>query len=113
MGRGDTPGALEQMVLLALAGRAGEAAGREVYEALIAATGHEVSVAAIHITLSRLEEKGWALSRTEAPEPGRGGKPRRWYRLSEEGGRVLADLRARMARLWEGASGHPHLRGDG
>lgn len=111
MGRGDTPGALEQMVLLALAGQAAEAQGRDVYEALVAATGHDASVAAIHITLARLAEKGWVASRQEEPAPGRGGKPRRFYRLAPEGARILGDLRGRLDRLWREAEGHPLLDG--
>lgn len=109
MTRGDTPGALEQLTLLALAGFEGEARSREVYEALVAATGHDASVAAIHITLARLEDKGWAACRAAPPEPGKGGKPRRWYRLTPEGASVLAALRHRLDRLWEGAAGHPLL----
>lgn len=111
MTRSTTPGALEQIVLLALAGFSDEVRSRDVYESLVAATGHEASVAAIHITLTRLQDKGWAVCRTADPDPGEGGKPRRWYRLSPDGAEVLADLRRQMDRLWEGAAGHPLLRG--
>lgn len=111
MSRGDTPGALEQRVLLTLAGFSGEARSRDVYETLVAATGHETSVAAIHITLARLEDKGWAACRTADPEPGEGGKPRRWYRLAPDGAAVLGDLRRQMDRLWAGAATHPLLDG--
>lgn len=111
--RGTTPGALEQLTLLALAGFEDEVPSREVYEALVAATGHDASVAAIHITLGRLEDKGWAACRTAAPEPGRGGKPRRWYRLTPEGAEVLTAQRQQMDRLWEEAAAHPLLGESG
>ena len=107
MGRGSAPGEFEQLVLLTLAGFEGEATGRQVYEALVDATGRDMSVAAAHITLTRLEEKGWAACRTSAPEPGRGGKPRRHYRLSPLGARLLVDLRQQLDQLWNAARGHP------
>ncbi len=103
------PGEFEQLVLLTLAGFDGELTGRQVYEALVAATGREVSVAAAHITLNRLEEKGWAQCRTSAPEVGEGGKPRRRYRLSPEGGHLLTQLRHQHDQLWDAARAHPLL----
>ena len=112
MGRGDVPGEFEQVVLLTLAGFPAEASGRQVYEALGDATERDVSVAAVHITLGRLEEKGWAERRTSDPEPGQGGKPRRHYSLSEAGAGVLADLRRQLDGLWTQARNHPLFGGD-
>ena len=111
MGRSDTPGTLEHMVLLAIAGRTGDAQARDVYEILVEATGHDASVAAIHITLARMAEKGWVDVRSMAPEPGRGGKPRRWYRLSKAGADLLSGLRLGMDRLWREARAHPLVGG--
>ncbi len=107
------PGELEHVVLLALASCEEAASGREVYEGIVDTTGREVSVAAVHITLKRLHEKGWASCRTTAPPPGRGGKPRRSYRLSPAGAEVLARERAKLDRLWEKATAHPLLGGGG
>lgn len=107
--KGDTPGEFEQVVLLTLAGFRGEASGRQVYEALTSATGRDASVAAVHITLGRLAEKGWAERRTEEPAPGRGGKPRRRYRLAAEGARLMAEQKDRLDRLWDRAESHPLL----
>jgi PadR family transcriptional regulator PadR len=110
--RGQLPGELEQVVLLALAGYEGEATGRDVYESVTAATGRDVSVAAIHITLNRIHDKGWAKCRTTEPAPGEGGKPRRRYSLGPEGARVLAEQRAAFDRLWGRALDHPLLGGE-
>lgn len=112
MGRGNLPGEFEQVVLLALAGFDGEVRGRDVYEALVQSTGRDVSVAAVHITLGRLEEKGWATCRTSQPEPGRGGKPRRHYALSETGATVLTEIRRQLEGLWEAARAHPLIGGS-
>lgn len=111
MGRSG-PGEFEQIVLLTLAGLEDDATGRMVYEAIVEETGRDLSVAAVHITLARLVEKGWAESTTHAPEPGLGGKPRRRYRLSGAGATTLKDLRGQLDRLWGRAVRHP-LIGDG
>lgn len=111
MGR-STPGDFELVVLLALAGFEAEASGRDVYEVVTTETGREVSVAAVHITLSRMADKGWAACRTQEPAPHVGGKPRKRYSLSQEGAHLLTDQRAQLERLWGIASNHPLLDGD-
>ena len=92
----DVPGEFEQVVLLALAAQDTRATGRMVYEAIRAATGREPSVAAVHITLGRLVEKGWAECTTLSPDPVRGGKPRRRYALSPAGAATLKRLRTQL-----------------
>ena len=111
MGR-DLPGEFEQVVLLTLAGFEGEATGREVYDVITSTTAREVSVAAIHITLTRIHEKGWADCRTTEPAPGEGGKPRRRYSLAADGAAVLSKQRAQLERLWGRAAEHPLLGGE-
>jgi len=106
-------GELEQLVLMALAGLGDEASSREVYEAMVDATGREVSVAAVHITLGRLVDKGWAGVRSTPPEPDRGGHARKFYRLARPGAGLLVRLRRQHDRLWAAAEGHPLLAEDG
>ncbi|MGD8328383.1 MAG: hypothetical protein PVJ49_03035 [Acidobacteriota bacterium] len=110
MPRASLPGELEQTVLLALAA-CEEASAAEIYDVIVGATARDLSVAAVHITLARLEDKGWAEVRTAAPEPGVGGKPRKFFKLSEDGGRILSKARAQYEALWHGAAGHPFVKG--
>ena len=109
--RGQLPGEFEQVVLLALAGFEAEASGRQVYDVIADTTGRDVSVAAIHITLGRVTDKGWASCTTSQPAPGEGGKPRRRYALSAEGARVLEQQRTQLDRLWGRAEENPLLGG--
>jgi DNA-binding PadR family transcriptional regulator len=111
--RGAIPGEFEQVVLLALASVTGEASGRQVYEAVMASTGRDASVAAVHITLARLADKGWATVTTAPPAPHEGGKPRKRYALSSEGAAMLARQRAQLDALWERAARNPLLGGEG
>ena len=109
MARTSLPGELEQTVLLALAAREEEASAAEIYDLIVRATKRDLSVAAVHITLARLEDKGWAEVRTTPPEPGKGGKPRKFFQLSEDGGHILSKARAHYEALWRGAAGHPYV----
>ena len=103
------PGELEQQVLMVLAACGDEASGGTVYDELVAKTRRELSLAAIYITLDRLRRKGWVATRTQAPEPGRGGKPRKFYSLRHEGAQQIRELREQFDRLWGGAADHPLL----
>ena len=106
MGRGRFPGEFEQVVLLALAGVNRPASGRDVYERIVETVGREPSVAAIHITLGRMLEKGWVSRETSPPAPNVGGKPRHTYELSPEGAKVLSEQRRHLDRLWDSAARH-------
>lgn len=112
MVRGNQPGEFEQVVLLSLATKKSEAAVGDVYDTLVGATGREVSLAAVYITLSRMEGKGWVAARSEKPPLGEGGKPRRYFSLTPNGAQALRSLRSQYDRLWEGARAHPGLSGD-
>lgn len=103
-----TPGELEQVVLLTLASFEQEATGGDIYAALVESTGRELSLAAIYITLARLEDKGWVGVRTEPPVVGKGGKPRKFFRLIDEGASILVGMREQYERLWKRAA-HPAL----
>ena len=109
MVRRNRPGEFEQVVLLSLAGLRNEASGGEVYDALVHATEREVSLAAVYIALSRMEDKEWVSVRTGAPPVGEGGKPRRYFSLTRKGACVLREWRSQYDRLWEGARTHPGL----
>lgn len=111
MGRRPFPSELEESLLLILASFPEHARGREISERLAAATGHEVSLAAIYITLGRTEKKGWVNIRTARPEPGVGGRPRKFFALTPEGARVLRGSHDERARLWAAARSHPFLAG--
>ncbi|NKB88469.1 MAG: PadR family transcriptional regulator [Acidobacteria bacterium] len=110
MARDTYPRELEQTVLLALAAEGSEAQGGQVYDRIVETTGRDLSLAAVYITLTRLEEKGWAEVRAAAPAAGQGGKPRKFYRLSEAGGLILNDARERFDALWRDAAGNPLVR---
>jgi DNA-binding PadR family transcriptional regulator len=67
------------------------ASGRELYGLeLVAASRRRLKRGTVYVTLGRMEDKGYVTSRLESPPPQSGGMPRRLYRPTELGRRVLA-----------------------
>ena len=94
------PAALETAVLLAVAhlgeGAYGAAVGRDVAER----RGREYAIGAIHTALQRLEDKGLLSSRMGDPLPVRGGRARRYFRLTAAGASALDHARTAARQLW-------------
>ena len=109
MPKGSNLGEFEQLVLLGLASAGEEANGRSIYEEILRATGRDVSITAVHVTLRRLEKKGHISSRFG--DSGENGEPpRKLYRLNSDGASALRSSRAMFEQLWESAKLHPDLR---
>jgi PadR family transcriptional regulator PadR len=95
-------GEFEQLVLLAIVHLRGEAYAIPIVEEIQRRTRREVARAAVYVTLRRLEEKGLVSSRIGDPTPERGGKARRYARITPEGRRALRDSRRLADRMWRG-----------
>lgn len=95
-------GELEQMVLWAVLRHDGEGWGRVLIEDLEERAGRKVSPGALYSTLDRLEEKGVIRSRLADPEPGRGGRRKRYLAVTSRGREALERARAEWRRMWEG-----------
>ncbi|HXG89695.1 MAG TPA: PadR family transcriptional regulator [Vicinamibacterales bacterium] len=79
----------ERRILEAL-GAGGELFGLQLVEQ----SGGAIKRGTVYVTLGRMQDKGYLDSRQEEPAPGAIGLPRRLYRISAFGGRVLAAWRA-------------------
>jgi DNA-binding PadR family transcriptional regulator len=98
----DLPSDFEQQVLLAVWRLRDTAYGASVRDELEERTGREVSQGAVYVTLVRLEKKGLLRSRLSEPTPVRGGKAKRFFRITPAGTEGVMALRLVMDRLWEG-----------
>jgi PadR family transcriptional regulator, regulatory protein PadR len=98
-------GTFEQIVLLAVVGLDDGAYGRAVLHDVQQAFqgGRTVSAGAVYSTLDRLEAKGLICSRLEEGTPVRGGRVRRFYRLTSAGASALTEARNTLEKLWRGA----------
>jgi PadR family transcriptional regulator, regulatory protein PadR len=97
-------GTFEHVVLLAVLGLGEEAYGRAVLREveLALAKVRSPTAGAVYTTLDRLETKGWLASQLEEGTPERGGRVRRFYRLTASGVSALNDTRATLNGLWQG-----------
>lgn len=96
------PSDTEQLLLLTAWRLEGDAYGLAIRDELEEKTGRRIAVGAIYSTMVRLEKKGWVRSHLSGPTPVRGGKAKRFYRITEDGKRTLEEARAAMDTLWEG-----------
>ena len=108
MGKGEYLGEFELVVLIAVVRLGSEAYGMTVYEEIGATTGREMSVPAVYVTLTRLEQKGYVSSRKGDPNVERGGRPKKFYRLEPAGVGALKQSRSMLDRLWDGVDLEPH-----
>ena len=97
-------GTFEQIVLLAVLGLENGAYGRAVLRdvQLAAQPERSTSAGAVYATLDRLETKGLLSSRLEEGTPERGGRARRFYRLTSAGAFALTEARITLEKLWHG-----------
>ena len=57
---------------------------------LVASSRRRLKRGTVYVTLARMEDKGYVTARSEDPPPDMGGMPRRRYRPTALGRRVLA-----------------------
>ena len=99
--KGSHLGEFELTVMLVLTALDEPASGRRVYEQIVGQTGRDAAVAAVHVTLARLEEKG-LLELSLAPE-GSGSRAVRHFAVTPEGEQALTQARDYWDRLWAGS----------
>jgi DNA-binding PadR family transcriptional regulator len=101
----DYLGEFEQVVLLSVMRLGDEAYGLAVKEEMERVAGRTPSSGALYTTLDRMERKG-LLASSEGPSSSeRGGRPRRYLRLTPEGVEMLARSRSALLALWNGLEG--------
>ena len=95
-------GNFELMVLLALIRLGDEAYGVPISTTIEESTGREVLVGSVYAALGRLEEKGFVSSVVGEPTAERGGRAKRYFRITANGLRQVRDTRRALIRLWQG-----------
>ena len=95
-------GNFELMVMLALIGLGDAAYGVPISKAIEQSTSREVLVGSVYAALDRLEEKGFVSSEVGQPTPERGGRAKRYFRITEKGLRQVRDTRGALIKLWQG-----------
>ena len=101
-------GNFELMVLLAVIRLDDAAYGVTILRILEAGTGREMAIGSVYAALERLQEKGLVSSRLGEPTPERGGRAKRYFRVTPDGVREARSTRAVLSLLWDGL---PQLEG--
>ena len=82
-----------------------EAYGLAVKDELESVAGRSPSSGALYTTLDRMERKGLLESHAGESTEARGGRARRYLRLTAEGREILARSRSALLALWDGLEG--------
>jgi DNA-binding PadR family transcriptional regulator len=98
----DHLGEFEHIVVLALLRLSDQAYGVTVRQEIEVRTGREVSIGAVYATLARLETKGFVDSYLGDPTPERGGRSKRFFRVSEKGLAAVNRTHRALQRMADG-----------
>jgi PadR family transcriptional regulator PadR len=98
----DNLGDFEQLVMLAVLRLDDEAYGTSIREELKVRAERDVSPGAIFTALERLESRGLVSSRYGEPTAERGGRSKRFYKLTADGRRALARALRTVRRMVQG-----------
>ncbi|MEO1451411.1 MAG: helix-turn-helix transcriptional regulator [Bacteroidota bacterium] len=94
-------GEFEELVLLTVAALYDEAYGLAIQKSLSERLARQVSLGALHAALRRMEGKGFVQSRLGEQTPQRGGKRKRFFRMTLYGYRALQQVRTTREALWD------------
>src|SRR5207237_8947902 len=93
----------ELMVLLAVIRLDEDAYGVPIAQAIEEHTGRDVIQASVYNALDRLEEKGLLTSRFGDPTPERGGKAKRYFKVTAKVVREARAAKNGLTERWKGA----------
>jgi len=98
----------ELMVMLALMRLDNDAYGVPISREIEQQCGREIALGSVYAALERLEEKGLVSSDLGKPTAERGGKAKRYFRITRNGLRKVQETRKALMKLWQGL---PELEG--
>ena len=94
-------GEFEEIVLLITALLEEDAYGVTITQEIEKQTGRKVGFNTVHTTLQRLEEKGLISSKMGGATTERGGRRKRYFRITALGSRTLRELKELREKLWK------------
>jgi PadR family transcriptional regulator PadR len=109
MGRRNYLGQLEFMTLVAMMRLQDDAYGVAIAREIETASGRDVALASLYLTLGRLETNGLIESKRGEPTPERGGRAKTYFKVTAKGIREVRDARRALSTLWNGV---PTLTGE-
>jgi DNA-binding PadR family transcriptional regulator len=92
----------ELMILLAVLRAGDEAYGVAIARDIEETTGRSVLLGAVYAALERLERNGFVASSVGEPTAARGGRAKRFFRVTPRGLRAVKDTQKALVSLWNG-----------
>ena len=94
-------GEFEELVLLAVCILEKEAYGISVKREVEKHSGRSILLGAVHITLYRLQDKGWLRSEMGGNTDERGGRRKRFFTITDAGMRQLQMAQDVRQKMWQ------------
>ena len=93
-------GEFEELVLTIVMILKDEAYGNSIVKAIKEYQDRTVNLSAVHVTLYRLEEKGYVNSTMRGATKERGGRRKRYFEVTSTGVTILRQMKASRVQLW-------------
>lgn len=93
-------GEFEELLLTVVVILEHEAYGNSIVREIMKQLDREVNLSAVHITLYRLEDKGYVQSEMRGATASRGGRRKRYFRITSSGMKLLHSLKEQRQKLW-------------
>ena len=94
-------GEFEELVLTMVAVLGEDAYGNALVREIKSQFDREVNLSAVHITLYRLEDKGFVKSEMGGATSTRGGRRKRFFQMTNSGMNLIQDLQEQKLKLWK------------
>lgn len=101
-------GESELLVMLTILRLGDDAYGVPISREIERRTGRTVAFGTVYATLERLQKKGLVRSNLGETTPERGGRAKRFFRVTSAGLRTVRETKQNLIRLWVGL---PELEG--
>ncbi len=98
--KGTHLGEFQEIVLLTILVLDDDAYGVTIKREINQRVKRSISRGALHTALTRLEEKGFITSKQGETNPERGGRPKRYYTVSNRGIEALQEAKELRDQLW-------------
>lgn len=93
-------GELEEVVLLTVILLQDQAYGVAITQEIEQQLDRKISISAVHSTLHRLSEKGFVSSHMGGATTDRGGRRKRYFKITTAGGKILQEIKDVRNHLW-------------
>ena len=95
----------ELMLLLAILRVGDDAYGVPIAREIEASGERTVMLGAVYAGLDRLEANGFIVSTVGSPTPERGGRAKRYFRVTASGMKAVRQAKRAFTRMWSGVPG--------